>query len=408
MPRMQTTPTASDTFRQPEVLSEISPQNASASALCADIARIVRIEDGALRNLLITQRYHDLSIGMANVLGRGNVNWSTFATWASKTAGASIRGEVVPRSLRALLAREEAFERALGRLRDRLLGTARGPVRETLFDVARSALRRVERQVAEGNLRVFAELAPMFATFQATFFGLSQPHDELYAAFEREMAFRPGPPSLEDGQDLLRLAFRNYYESVFETDEALKAQKILLANTQIGLHEQTRLQPNIQGALDAPIREVVEGRAIRRLPSFLPSPLRGPFESFARAVARPIIKLTTRIWEHVATETMMSIGLPGGRLLPLGRDVPISKEGFPAPLREISCAPLQQLIAEYDQNSHNTLGSGAEDWASLPQRMHFIIDLFRVSQQDLSLYDHPFSGAQREAFEAGRMPPGPL
>jgi hypothetical protein len=36
--------------------------------------------------------------------------------------------------------------------------------------------------------------------------------------------------------------------------------------------------------------------------------------------------------------------------------------------------------------------------------MNFIVDLFRVSQQDQTLYDQPFTAAQRDAFEAGRMP----
>lgn len=385
-----------------------APYEEVEDRLHADIARIVALEDGALRNLLITQRYHDLSHGMAGVLGRENVNWSTFATWASKTAGESIRGEVVPRSLRVLLAQEQAFERALGRLRYKLLGGRPGPVTETLFDIARDALLRVQRQVAEGNLRVFAELAPKFASFQATFTGLREPSEALYADFERRMAFRPGLPSVADGQDLLKSAFRTYYECTFEPSVTLKAEKMLLANAQIGLHEQTRLQPNIQGALDAPIREVVENQAIRRLPKFLPTSVRGPFENVARTIARPVVKLTTRIWEHVATETMMTLGLPGGRLLPLGRDVPVAAAGFPAPLRQISYAPLQDLLNQYDHSQNSTRGSGAEDWAELNQRMHFIIDLFRVSQLDQTLYDSPFTATQREAFEALRLPQGPL
>ena len=55
--------------------------------------------DPILRNLKITQGYRDLSVGMAHLLGNHNVNWATFATWASKTAGLSIRKEDVPRFL---------------------------------------------------------------------------------------------------------------------------------------------------------------------------------------------------------------------------------------------------------------------------------------------------------------------
>jgi hypothetical protein len=62
--------------------------------LPTDIQRIIQIpdSDAALRNLFITQRYHDLSACLCETIGAGgNVNWSTFATWASKTAGQSIR-----------------------------------------------------------------------------------------------------------------------------------------------------------------------------------------------------------------------------------------------------------------------------------------------------------------------------
>ena len=51
-----------------------------------DVARIGRTADPTLRNLLITQCYHDLSHELAEAIDRGSANWSTFATWASKTA----------------------------------------------------------------------------------------------------------------------------------------------------------------------------------------------------------------------------------------------------------------------------------------------------------------------------------
>src|SRR5438552_1558097 len=53
---------------------------------------IVALDNDAVRrNLLITQCYHDLSAELARVLGGGNANWCTFATWASRTAGGFIR-----------------------------------------------------------------------------------------------------------------------------------------------------------------------------------------------------------------------------------------------------------------------------------------------------------------------------
>ena len=49
-----------------------------------------------LRNLRITECYHRLSHELAAAVDAGNANWSTFATWASKTAGNWIRNEEVP------------------------------------------------------------------------------------------------------------------------------------------------------------------------------------------------------------------------------------------------------------------------------------------------------------------------
>ena len=62
-------------------------------------------DDPVRRNLLITQCYHDLSTQLARVLGGGNANWCTFATWASRTAGGFIREDEIPAAFRLLLGR---------------------------------------------------------------------------------------------------------------------------------------------------------------------------------------------------------------------------------------------------------------------------------------------------------------
>ena len=58
----------------------------------SEIADIIAASgDPSLRNLRITLCYSKLSLALAERFGRGNVNWCTFATWASKTAGRFIR-----------------------------------------------------------------------------------------------------------------------------------------------------------------------------------------------------------------------------------------------------------------------------------------------------------------------------
>jgi hypothetical protein len=51
-----------------------------------DVNRITTAADAVVRNLQITQCYHELSLGLAERTGE-IANWCTFATWASKQAG---------------------------------------------------------------------------------------------------------------------------------------------------------------------------------------------------------------------------------------------------------------------------------------------------------------------------------
>ena len=65
-----------------------------------DIDRIAGMADPVIRNLQITQAYHDLSAMAAARLGPV-ATWCTYATWASKQAGRTIRKEDIQRALEA-------------------------------------------------------------------------------------------------------------------------------------------------------------------------------------------------------------------------------------------------------------------------------------------------------------------
>jgi len=62
-----------------------------------DVDRIAAVADPVIRNLRITQAYHELSAAMAARLGP-LANWCTYATWASKQAGRTIRKEDLGRA----------------------------------------------------------------------------------------------------------------------------------------------------------------------------------------------------------------------------------------------------------------------------------------------------------------------
>ncbi|HSC86725.1 MAG TPA: hypothetical protein VLC09_05620, partial [Polyangiaceae bacterium] len=377
-------------------ISSLDPPNDLDQTL-ADLAAVEAEADPILRNLWITQRYHVLSGSLAEVIDRSNVNWSTFACWASKTAGQSIRSEEIPR----MVEKELHLDRAsLGEIQG-VIGAVLEwlPLGGMVRRAAAACLGDVSRQVAEGNRKVYAELAPLFARFAAL---LQQDPGE--AAIEEFVGrLRPGPPET-GGQDALRRAFHAWYRVSRSDDPRQRAESMLYANCMVGLHEQTRLQPNIQGAMNAPLELLFRQRLTAQLPRFI-----GPPVAFVvSALLRPFRRKLTSIWQRVATRFAMNLTLPRGQEIPLGEDLPDRPNVFPPELRELRDSELVQLVQRYDHQLTTTLGSGANDWADLQDRMGFIVALFRSRQQDRDLFEPPFSAGQEVELAQGQVPSGVL
>ncbi|MFZ5891087.1 MAG: hypothetical protein ACOY0T_08550 [Myxococcota bacterium] len=368
----------------------------------SDLERITRIADAPLRNLLITQRYADLSRALTRVLGPSDANWSTFATWASKTAGESIRGEEVPREVQELLEEEERFEAALARLTRPILGMRWLSVDIETFDLIRAIVAEVSHQIAEGNLKVFAELTPLFARFVFAFRDHADRTPENLASFLSIL--RPGSVA-DGGQDLLKSAFTYYFEASCSNDPKVRAEFTLHGNLLIGLHEQTRLQANIQGGIDAPISD----RVYSQFKTGLPSLLKPLLDLLFRHRVQNFHNHLAEVWERVATRFFMRLALPRGASLALGEDIPQrGQRPFPEVLDPLVDLALLELVKSYDPNIESTEGSAAANWVILHDRMGFICDLFRSCQRDGTLFDDPFELIQRLEFEAGRMPKGKL
>jgi hypothetical protein len=344
-----------------------------------DLDAIAELPDGAVRNLLITQRYRDLSHALLETVGPDNVNWSTFATWASKTAGLSIRNEEVPPFVDEL-ANDHPF----------LLE----PVRETLGQVS--------QKIAEGNKRVYAELAPLFAEFVTIFRDTPGAGEADLTKFVGKLDKRP---SSDGGQAPLIQAFTAYHQAIGTKEPVAHARFMLLGNCLIGLHEQTRLQPQIEAAMDAPIDEILRKH-------LTPGPGGGFLSRIVGAVERPLLELTgiaQKIWERVATRLLMSLSLPHDQTLPLGKDIPrasAKRPYLPAALRDIADPEtLVELLGQFDRaDGDGDEGSASVNWCELDDRMNFIVNLFRSRQQDRELFDQPFSAEQRQAIEARKMP----
>jgi hypothetical protein len=79
---------------------------------------------------------------------------------------------------------------------------------------------------------------------------------------------------------------------------------------------------------------------------------------------------------------------------------------FPGTLQTLVNPDLVALLATLDPTPDTPVGSGAMDWANLPQRMHFIADLFRTRHEVASLLGPPFSPEQTRVIKAGHRPDG--
>jgi hypothetical protein len=377
--------------------------------LPTDILKIIAEPQGALRNLLITQRYHDLSACLCETIGTpNNVNWSTFATWASKTAGQSIRNEEVPPFVRDVLAdADDDVVHHLGRIESviRAIVPTTGFHASFLLAPIEDTLSRVSQSIAVGNRKVFEELAPLFAEFVGKFRGQAAADEKTLAAFVGTLDPRP---ISDGGQGALVSAFTAYFAAMRAGDAVVQSRLVLMGNCFIGLHEQTRLQEQIQEAMDAPVEEIFT----EHLHLSLSTTPGGLFDRLRDAVAGPLRDLhevVRDVWECIATRFLMSLALPGGQTLPLGRNIPptaAARAYLPPSLQNITNPDdLVKLLAQYDRARGTTdYGSASVDWRRLDDRMNFIVNLFRSRQMDDDLLEQPFNDAQRACLEAWKMP----
>lgn len=338
-----------------------------------EVQSIGELEDPVIRNLRITECYSRLSAAMTGQIGM-SANWCTFATWASRQAGCTIRGEDMMDRLAQHTVTGATLRRPVNWCWRRVLqhgllnpNTRLGRmVREihSPFD----AIELASDAVSRGNRKVFQEIGLQFARYLAC----GEAFDEFLAGL------RPG--HAPDGQDLLRSAFRRYRFRAHEP------QQILLANLEIGVHEQTRLQPEIQEALEA-VPEMKE-----RL-----SPWTRYFTRGYRQLVRDLVR-------QVVTESLMVLELPGS-VLSVGRHL---ETPVPEALRNLDDPDLMALLEQFEPHGSTCTNCGADDWGDLRQRMHYILNLFRAFHFDGRLFNPPFDSGQREFILKGKVPAGKL
>ncbi|MFJ8043719.1 hypothetical protein ACIRBX_24785 [Kitasatospora sp. NPDC096147] len=340
-----------------------------------DVDEIAALADPVLRNLRITLAYHDLSLAMGTVLGRENVSWCAFGTWASRTAGRSIRGDSAPSIVRAALTFAQRMP----------------PLLRPVAGLPQAIVRQVSENVAYGNLIVFQDLGPLFAALAEHLGQPGPPEQVAEVAVERCCAsLRPGPAE-EGGQDLLAEAIRSYSHAFVSADANERAEHVLLANLRIGLHEQIRLQEPIARALTWP----ADMRAA-------PLPLRARLQrSWASTVTRQLMDLALPAPAFATTRALVSQRI--------GSDVKgsTSSAPFPSALARLRNTDLKALLYDIDRTPNTLAGSAAADWVQLGDRMNFVADLFRARQQEQLLFRAPFTPEQTEAIRRGEIPADP-
>jgi hypothetical protein len=375
-----------------------------------DVARIAAITNPVIRNLEITLCYARLSSAFAARTHEG-ANWCTYATWASRQAGRTIRGEdlldVLGRKLgehrwllhpvttlwRRLLRRGLFHkETRIGRLTSEL---------HTPFD----AFERASDAVARGNLKVFQEIAPEFARYLQACPLDAPPETPQFRLFLDRL--RTGDPP--NGQRFLRQAFARYDRCRHEPNPKLRAELAVLANLEVGLHEQTRLQPEIREALDA-AEHTQDDLGRRALEALFPSAarqravVRYPAGVVAGALASVTQRASSRLAREVITESLMVLSLPG-RLLALGSHL---TDEYAESLSEPTSTDLIEALARFEPIPPAPDDCGVRDWSDFDQRMHFIVHLFRAFHLRDEMFSPPFTAQQVETLGRGLLPDGEL
>jgi hypothetical protein len=373
-----------------------------------DVRRIAALPNPVIRNLEITHCYSRLAAVVASRSGEG-ANWCTYATWASRQAGRTIRGEDLLEHFGRRLSAERWLRHPLATLWRRLLrrGLFQPDTRlgrltaelHTPFD----AFERAGEAVARGNLKVFEEIGLEFARYLEKCPPDAEP--DAFRRFADEL--RPGDPP--DGQRHLRRAFERYERLRDEADRKTRAELAVQANLEIGFHEQTRLQPQIREALDAAY-STQEELGLRALAAVFPSAsrwwrvVRVPAAGLAGAVAAGAQRTASRLAREVITESFMVLSLPG-RVLALGTHL---EDAYPDVLGEPRGPELTELLARFEPASGGHDDCGARDWSDLDQRMHYIVHLFCAFHERPELSQPPFTAGQVASIARGVVPDGEL
>lgn len=204
-----------------------------------DVERIAALPDPVVRNLMITQAYHELATAI-NARIPGSANWCTYAVWASKQAGQSIRQEDLTDTARRLIQNSERIQERIERTQS-LLHLERVDVYDLIARIIErhGTFEATAAAIAVGNQLVFAEIGYHCSRFVEFLDAYPDYQEAALEDFLEPLSLGQSP----NGQGMLRDAFRAYYRARYADTLKQRAEGLLLGSFLIGYyHEQIRLQ----------------------------------------------------------------------------------------------------------------------------------------------------------------------
>ncbi len=320
-------------------------------SLAESIDRALAISDPAECNHAITACHYRLSLALRRVLGTDTgANFHSWAVWGSKKAGYTIRQEDLESAkddaMRAGGASGLLVGAGMARLLKNLtgqnfwygLGAVAGPIcgAQAGKMLAIRSRGRAARLVLDGNKLVLNDIGRTTASFVTRF--------SRGVEAERLDEFLT---NLAD--PLLRSAFFSYGKAALADDLSQRHQACYFGNCLAILYEHQKLQPYIRGAMPLVVRRCVTKRWLS-------------FEIGERrlSVSQDILESGSRV--------------------------------CPPTLANIPEGDLKSFLLQWDSAPDAPKQTAASDWTSLPQRMRYIVELFRCFHLDPDVLSPPGPG----------------
>jgi hypothetical protein len=292
----------------------------------------------------------------------------------------------------------------------------------------------IARNIAMGQALIFEEVGP---TLESLLQVVAEPLDQgspdwdkVWTAYKdhldgastklcRLREARTEDENLVDGVNvaLLRRAVEPYFavirdpvlrQGLTDEDRKRRAEYILLGNIRLGAYEQKRLQPVLE-------------RNLKYLPQALRLRIGTRWLGRETWLTRTAVQLSRRMkpqeelldeaFQIAATRNVYSMIL-GNEILRFGVDLPLPPpahpllhtdqpkrdteryaEGnfFPYHLQVIDGPELWAEWEQFDRSAGQGVRTGVDNWLRLPERLNYIVNLFRSRQQLVDLYDSPSS-----------------